>query len=217
VPKILQLLTGMIFLVTTVRTFFDVGRTRQLPGGKRMAPTTLHTYAYWRQRVRSNLVVVPENAFHTCRITCAGHPVFGARTCWRIWRRRTAQPICASRARSWLSASCDEKIGLYFGSRGWAFAHLEPVGPSATELAQGPSLAGYPCSPTVDERGLPAWIIVEGKRAQRRAKQGDAWYSARLADGAHAQVLRIPKGEKPPEVKGLWAATIVSGSPPSPS
>ena len=63
-----------------------------------------------------------------------------------------------------------EKIGLYFGSRGWAFAHLEPVGPSATELAQGPTFAGYPCSPTVDERGLPTWIIVEGKQAQRREK-----------------------------------------------
>ena len=96
-----------------------------------------------------------------------------------------------------------EKIGLYFGSRGWAFAHLEPVGPSATELAQGPTFAGYPCSPTVDERGLPTWIIVEGKQAQRREKQGDAWYSVRQADGTYAQVLRIPKGEKPPEVKGL--------------
>ena len=96
-----------------------------------------------------------------------------------------------------------EKIGLYFGGQGWAFAHLEPVGPSATELAQGPTFAGYPCSPTVDERGLPTWIIVEGKQAQRREKQGDAWYSVRLADGTYAQVLRIPKGEKPPEVKGL--------------
>ena len=96
-----------------------------------------------------------------------------------------------------------EKIGLYFGGRGWAFAHLEPVGPSASELAQGPTFAGYPCSPTVDERGLPTWIIVEGKQAQRREKQGDAWYSVRLADGTYAQVLRIPKGEKPTEMKGL--------------
>ncbi len=35
VPKILLLLTGMIFLVSTVRTFFSVERTRQLLGGKR--------------------------------------------------------------------------------------------------------------------------------------------------------------------------------------
>ena len=62
---------------------------------------------------------------------------------------------------------------------------------------------GYPCSPTVDERGLPTWIIVGGKQAQRREKQGDAWYSVRLADGTYAQVLRIPKGEKPAEFKGL--------------
>ncbi len=35
VPKILLLLAGMIFLVSTVRTFFSVERTRQLLGGKR--------------------------------------------------------------------------------------------------------------------------------------------------------------------------------------
>ncbi|MFN8446154.1 MAG: permease [Caldilineaceae bacterium] len=35
VPKILLLLTGMIFVVSTVRTFFSVERTRQLLGGKR--------------------------------------------------------------------------------------------------------------------------------------------------------------------------------------
>ena len=96
-----------------------------------------------------------------------------------------------------------EKIGVYFGSKGWSYAHLEPTGPSASELAQGPTFAGYPCSPTVDERGLPTWIIVEGKQAQRREKQGDAWYSVRTVDGTYAQVLRIPKGEKAPEVKGL--------------
>jgi len=36
VPKILLLLTGMIFLVTTIRTFFSVERTRALLGGKRL-------------------------------------------------------------------------------------------------------------------------------------------------------------------------------------
>ena len=35
VPKILLLLSGMIFLVSTARTFFSVERTRQLLGGKR--------------------------------------------------------------------------------------------------------------------------------------------------------------------------------------
>jgi uncharacterized membrane protein YraQ (UPF0718 family) len=35
VPKILLLLSGMIFLVTTVRTFFSVERTRALLGGRR--------------------------------------------------------------------------------------------------------------------------------------------------------------------------------------
>ncbi|MEZ4636594.1 MAG: hypothetical protein R2873_11825 [Caldilineaceae bacterium] len=34
-PKILMLLAGMIFVVSTMRTFFSVERTRQLLGGKR--------------------------------------------------------------------------------------------------------------------------------------------------------------------------------------
>ena len=96
-----------------------------------------------------------------------------------------------------------EKIGLYFSSRGWRYAQAEPTGPSADELAQGPTFAGYACSPTVDDNGLPTWIIVNGKQAQRREKQGDVWYSAKLSDGAYEQVLRIPKGERPPDVKGL--------------
>src|SRR5512142_1069093 len=36
VPKILLLLTGMIFLITIVRTFFSAERTRRLLGGKRV-------------------------------------------------------------------------------------------------------------------------------------------------------------------------------------
>ena len=35
VPKILMLLAGMIFLVTTIRTFFSVEQTRALLGGRR--------------------------------------------------------------------------------------------------------------------------------------------------------------------------------------
>ncbi len=96
-----------------------------------------------------------------------------------------------------------EKIGVYFLSKGWSFPQAEPSSPSAAELAQGPTFAGFPCSPTVDERGLPTWILVEGKQAQRREKQGDIWYSARTGDNAYAQVLRIPKGEKAPQVQGL--------------
>ena len=103
------------------------------------------------------------------------------------------------------SSTCSnraEKIGLYFGARGWRFAHAEPTGPSADELAQGPTFAGYACSPTVDDNGLPTWLIVNGKQAQRREKQGDVWYSIKLSDGSYEQVLRIPKGETAPEVKG---------------
>ena len=92
-----------------------------------------------------------------------------------------------------------DKIGQYFGAKGWTFANAESTGPSAGELAQGPTFAGFPCSPTVDDRGLPTWLIVEGKQALRREKQGDVWYSVKLADDTYEQVLRIPKGEQVPE------------------
>lgn len=35
----------------------------------------------------------------------------------------------------------------------------------------------------MDERGPPIEMFVEGTQAQRREKQGDAWYSVRLCDG----------------------------------
>ncbi len=96
-----------------------------------------------------------------------------------------------------------EKIGLYFSGKGWSFAHLDAVEPTANELSQGPTFAGYPCSITVDDRGYPTWIICQGKQALRHEKQGDVWYSVKTGEGAYAQVLRLPKGEKAPGVKGL--------------
>lgn len=97
-----------------------------------------------------------------------------------------------------------DKMGGWMLAHGWSTAHAEAAGPSAGELAQGPTFAGYPCSPTVDASGLPTWIIVDGKQAHRREKQGDAWYSVRgTGEGEYTQVLRIPKGEQAPPVKGL--------------
>lgn len=96
-----------------------------------------------------------------------------------------------------------DKIGQYFAGKGWAFAGAPVAGPSAAELDRGPTFCGYPCSPTVDDRGLPTWIIAEGRQASRHEKQGDVWYSIKLADGQYEQVLRIPKGEQPPAVRGL--------------
>lgn len=96
-----------------------------------------------------------------------------------------------------------EKIAAHYVGKGWSVQPAEPTGPSAAELATGPSFAGYPCSPTVDDKGMPTWIIVDGKQAQRREKQGDIWYSVKGEAGAYVQVLRIPKGEKAPEVKGI--------------
>ena len=92
-----------------------------------------------------------------------------------------------------------EKIGLYFAERGWSFTANATPNPNIPSARQGPTFAGYPCSPTVDERGFPTWIVVDGKQALRREKQGDVWYSVRVADGEYAQVLRIPKGERLPD------------------
>ena len=99
-----------------------------------------------------------------------------------------------------------EKTAAFYLDHGWGLPHAPSdgaTGPAAAELAQGPTFAGYPCSPTVDDQGRPSWIIWEGRQAQRREKQGDTWYSVKNPDGGYDQVLRIPKGEKAPQVKGL--------------
>lgn len=94
-----------------------------------------------------------------------------------------------------------EKVVRFLIARGWALSC--PVDGPETGAATGPTFAGFPCSPTVDERGLPTWIIVAGQQAQRREKQGDVWYSVKREDGNYDQVLRIPRGEKAPPIQGL--------------
>ena len=96
-----------------------------------------------------------------------------------------------------------DKIGAYFAGKGWGFAAQPAALPSAMELDKGPTFCGYPCSPTVDDRGLPSWILVGGSQAMRHEKQGDVWWSVKVGEGQYEQVLRIPKGEKVPPVKGL--------------
>lgn len=99
-----------------------------------------------------------------------------------------------------------EKFTAFLAGRNWAPAPsatvIQGMGPSAAELAAGPAFCGYACSPTVDDRGLPSWIIVDGRQATRHEKQGDTWYSYRDGEN-YVQVLRIPKGEKAPAVVGL--------------
>jgi hypothetical protein len=73
-------------------------------------------------------------------------------------------------------------------------AGAQASAPGPAELAAGPAFTGYPCSPTTDDNGLPTWLIVDGKQAQRREKQGD---------GSYEQVLRIPKGAQAPPVRGV--------------
>jgi hypothetical protein len=96
-----------------------------------------------------------------------------------------------------------DKICAWCKGQGWGFTTQPAAGPSPAELEQGPTFCGYPCSPTLDDKGFPTWIVVDGQQAMRREKQGDTWYSARRHDGTYEQVLRIPKGEAAPKVKGL--------------
>ena len=96
-----------------------------------------------------------------------------------------------------------DAIGQHYAARGWRYAEAQATTPSAGELDAGPTFAGYPCSPTVDERGLPTWIIVDGRQAQRREKQGDVWYSVKLQDGSYERILTLPKGEQAPPVRGV--------------
>lgn len=78
----------------------------------------------------------------------------------------------------------------------WHLAEAKAMGPSVAELDSVPRFGGYECSPTVGDNGFPTYIIANGKRADRREKQGDVWYSYPDDSGAYVQVLRIPKGEK---------------------
>lgn len=96
-----------------------------------------------------------------------------------------------------------DKIGNHFVGKGWAFASTQPATPSAAELDKGPTFCGFPCSSTVDELGRPSWIMANGRQAQRHEKQGDVWYSVKVGEKEFEQVLRLPKGEKVPAVKGL--------------
>lgn len=120
----------------------------------------------------------------------------GAPVTLEITKEETQEDILATITRA-------DKVAGWCLAHGWSTAHAEPAGPSAGELAQGPTFAGYPCSPTVDAAGLPTWIIVDGRQAARRSKQGDTWYSAKVGEGQYVQVLRIPKGETAPAVQGI--------------
>lgn len=92
----------------------------------------------------------------------------------------------------------------WFSTKGYAFADAQPTMPSPRELTSGPTFAGFPCSPTTDDRGCPTWILVGDRQAQRREKQGDIWYSYKNGT-EYVQALQIPKGEKIPEIVGLPA------------
>ena len=66
-----------------------------------------------------------------------------------------------------------DAIGQHYAAHGWALAEAQPSTPGPAELEAGSTFAGCPCSPTVNDDGLPTWIIVDGKQAQRRAKHTD--------------------------------------------
>ena len=119
----------------------------------------------------------------------------GAPVTLEITQEETQEDILATITRA-------DKVAGWCLSHGWATAHAEPAGPSAGELDGGTTFAGFPCSPMVNDAGLPVWILYNGQQAMRREKQGDTWWSVKVGDGQYTQVLRIPKGETAPEVKG---------------
>ena len=68
---------------------------------------------------------------------------------------------------------------------------------------QGNGLGACAAASVTDDAGLPTWIIVNGKQAQRREKQGDVWYSIKLGDDSYERILTIPKSETAPAVHGV--------------
>jgi hypothetical protein len=80
-----------------------------------------------------------------------------------------------------------DAIGQHYAARGWARAEAQPGTPGPAELVAGPTFAGYPCSPTTDDNGLPTWLIVDGRQAQRREKQGDVWYSVKTVSSSKSK------------------------------
>lgn len=89
---------------------------------------------------------------------------------------------------------------------GWtAPATIEAEPAHAATAGSEPTFCGYVCSRTYDDTtGAPAWIIVDGRQAHRREKQGDQWYSYRDDAGSYSHVLTIRKGEKAPAI--VWPA-----------
>lgn len=85
---------------------------------------------------------------------------------------------------------------------GWEFADKSADLPTVRELTAGPSFCGFPCGPSVNAAGFPAFVMVGEKMAQRREKQGDTWYSYRVGDG-YEQVMRFRAGDDVPPVVGI--------------
>ena len=76
-----------------------------------------------------------------------------------------------------------------------------PYGAAPTQV--GRRSPASPARPRWTPAGCRPGSWWTAKQAQRREKQGDVWYSAKMPDGTYAQVLRIPKGEKAPAVLGM--------------
>lgn len=84
-------------------------------------------------------------------------------------------------------------------------AELEPALAATATAGAEPTFCGYVCSRTYDPAtGLPAWILVDGRQAHRRERQGDQWYSYTNEAGEYVKVLTIKRGEAVPGI--VWPA-----------
>ena len=93
-----------------------------------------------------------------------------------------------------------DAIGQHYHAHGWQFGN-GPAPASAPNAS--PRFAGFKCSYSVDDRGFPSWLEVDGVQCRRREKQGDVWYSKPLGNEQFDQIWKCPKGENPPPVHGL--------------
>lgn len=88
---------------------------------------------------------------------------------------------------------------------GWKLAEARSVEASSAEMQRGPTFCGFPCSPSLNALGFPAFVIAGDRMAKRHEKQGDTWYSYRAGDG-YEQVLNFRAGDAAPPVVGLDVA-----------
>ncbi len=109
-----------------------------------------------------------------------------------------------------------EVLADWFVGQGWNFAQPgQPALGGQKALTTDTGMAyfgGFPCSPILDADGFPTWVMDGENRAILHKKNGDNWYSYRVAFDAAGKTtkwsracLTIKSGQTKPPVVGLPA------------